>query len=229
LEHVPDILEFVKGIAAVLSDDGLSLIEVPDADWVLTNLFAHEIWDEHISYFRAQSLAKLIKSCGLNTLRLERMRFQSTRNLLCWSTPASVRDFCAERLVSDEASFETMGRFQARWDLFSERLRSLVLSTAKPIIAIGAGHAQLNFINFTGLGALVDTLIDDDKSKAGRFAPLTKPVPIKPTVEILATVRKGTLLRTAFSYRDWEDHIESVLSSYNVRSIDPYDVLASPQ
>jgi len=88
LEHVPDIFEFTRAIADVLADDGVSLIEVPDADWVVTNLFAHEIWDEHITYFRTKSLRRLLERCGLSTIELRRMRFRDTRNLLCWSTPA---------------------------------------------------------------------------------------------------------------------------------------------
>jgi hypothetical protein len=164
LEHVPDIFELVKGLAEVLSDDGLSFIEVPDNDWVIMNLFAHEIWDEHISYFRPRSLASLVENCGLKPIRLERLRFRNTRNLLCWSTSALARPANAQCLVEDEAGFEALERFQDSWNSFSERLRSLVLASPKPIIGIGAAHSQLNFLNFTGLSGAVDMLVDDDKS-----------------------------------------------------------------
>jgi len=227
LEHVPDIFELTKGIAEVLSETGLSLVEVPDTDWVVTNLFAHELWDEHISYLRPRSLSKLIENCGLKPIRLERIRFRDTRNLLCWSTPAPAPAPASTTsyLVDDEASFEDLERFQGRWDAFSERLRSVVNAGPKPVVGIGASHIQLNFLNFTGLGASVDMLIDDDKSKAEHFAPLAKPTPIRSTAEILATVRSGTLLRTAFPYPDWEDRIEEALRIQGVRSIKPYDIL----
>jgi hypothetical protein len=225
LEHVPDIFELVRGIAEVLSEGGLCFIEVPDTDWVVTNLFAHEIWDEHISYFRPQCLARLIENCGLKPVRLERMTFRDTRNLLCWSTPASAPVANAAHLVGDEADFHALERFQGNWDAFSERLRSLVFASPKPIIGIGAAHIQFNFLNFTGLGEAVDALIDDDQSKAGRFAPLARPVPIRSTSEILATVRSGTLLRTAFPYPDWENRIDSALRLYGVHSIKPYEIL----
>src|SRR5262249_41626325 len=71
LEHVPDINGFTRAIAGVLAADGVALIEVPDADWLVTNLFAHEIWDEHISYFRPRSLAALLGNSGLKPVRLE--------------------------------------------------------------------------------------------------------------------------------------------------------------
>ena len=225
LEHVPDVVEFTKGIAAVLAADGVAVIEVPDADWLVINLFAHEVWDEHISYFRPRSLATLLGSCGLKPVRLERMRLRDTRNLVCWSVPANAA--AAPCATDDEAGFEAVEGFQVRWDAFAERLRSIVSAAPAPVIAIGAAHPQLNFLNFAGLGAAVATLIDDDEAKTGRFAPLAKAVPIRSTSEILATVREGTLLRTGFPYPAWEERIESALGVYDVRAIKPYDILRS--
>jgi 2-polyprenyl-3-methyl-5-hydroxy-6-metoxy-1,4-benzoquinol methylase len=224
LEHVPDIVGFTKAIAAVLAPDGVALIEVPDADWLVTNLFAHEIWDEHISYFRPRSLAALLGNSGLTPVCLERMRLRDTRNLVCWSVLASA-NAARPCPTGDEAGFETLDGFQARWDSFSERLRAVVLASPQPVIAIGAAHPQLNFLNFSGLGAAVDVLVDDDDAKAGHFAPLAKPVPIRTTSEILATIRWGTLLRTGFPYPAWEERIESSLGAHNIRSIKPYDII----
>jgi 2-polyprenyl-3-methyl-5-hydroxy-6-metoxy-1,4-benzoquinol methylase len=228
LEHVPEIFEFTQAIADVLADDGVSLIEVPDADWVVTNLFAHEIWDEHITYFRAHSLRRLLERCGLRPFQLERMRFRDTRNLLCWSRPAgSSAASQAESLIDDEASLDKVANFQARWDGFSARLKELLLESPKPIVGIGASHIQLNFVNFTGLGDLVDILIDDDEVKTGRFAPLSRAVPIRSTADVVATMRQGTLLRIAFPYPTWEDRIDSAVQPYGVASIRPYDLVRS--
>jgi SAM-dependent methyltransferase len=222
LEHVPDIRELVGGIHDVLAPGGLSFIEVPDADWVVTRLFAHEIWDEHITYFRAGSLAQLMRHSGLPPIRLEQARFRDTRNLLCWSVRDPGNYSFPVSLAHDEASLASVAGFQKRWDLFSKRLQIRVAEASKPVIGIGASHIQLNFLNFTGLAGAVDILIDDDPWKMGRFAPLAKPVPIQKTSDVLASVRQGTLLRTAFPYPDWEQRVCDGLQVYGVGSIDPY-------
>ena len=224
LEHVPDIAGFTKAIADVLAADGVALIEVPDADWLVTHLFAHEIWDEHISYFRPRSLAAVLGSSGLKPVRLERMRLRDTRNLVSWSVPAAASR-AAPCAVEDEAGFAELESFQMRWDAFAESLRAVVLASPKPVIAIGAAHNQLNFLNFAGLAGAVDMLIDDDATKTGHFAPLAKAVPIRSTSDVLATTREGTLLRTGFPYPAWEDRIERTLAVHQVRSINPYDLL----
>jgi 2-polyprenyl-3-methyl-5-hydroxy-6-metoxy-1,4-benzoquinol methylase len=223
LEHVPDIGELAGGIADLLAPAGVSFVEVPDTDWVITQLFAHEIWDEHISYFRPQSLARLMERAGLRPIRLERVRFRDTRNLLCWSARQPAVTPLPQSLA-DEASVADVDNFQTRWDAFSARLLARVAAAPRPIIGIGASHIQLNFLNFTGLDD-IDVMIDDDSSKAGRFAPLAKQVPICTTAEVVANTRKGTLLRTAFPYPDWQERICSSLILYGVGSIKPYDLV----
>jgi 2-polyprenyl-3-methyl-5-hydroxy-6-metoxy-1,4-benzoquinol methylase len=228
LEHVPNIRELVDGIHEMLAPGGVCFIEVPDADWVVGQLFAHEIWDEHITYFRAGSLAKLIRQSGLSPIRLERARFRDTRNLLCWSVRDPAGFSFSKSLAEDEASLTDLAGFQERWANFSRRLRGLVAAAPKPIIGIGASHIQLNFLNFTGLDDAVDILIDDDPWKVGRFAPLAKPVPIRTTSDILSSVRHGTLLKTAFPYPDWEKHVSDALQVFGIGSIDPYGILSAP-
>ena len=224
LEHVPEMRELVCAIADLLAPGGLAFVEVPDTDWVITQLFAHEIWDEHVSYFRPRSLARLLERAGLHCRRLERVRFRDTRNLLCWSVRQLTAVTSPSALAEDKASSTDVDNFQSRWDAFSARVRARVAEVPKPIIGIGASHIQLNFLNFTGLDD-IDVLIDDDRAKAGRFAPLARQVPIRTTADVIANIRQGTLLRTAFPYPDWQAKICSSLLPYGVGSIEPYDLV----
>jgi SAM-dependent methyltransferase len=223
LEHVPDIRDLTQGIADILAPDGLAFIEVPDTDWVVSELFAHEIWDEHLTYFRASSLAELVRSVGLVPARLQRTRFRDTRNLLCWSIKNPLQPVTPE-LIEDTTTPADLASFQSRWDAFAARLRAEISAAPKPVVAIGAAHIQLNFLNFAGLDSCVDMMIDDDPAKAGRYAPLASPVPIRTSAEAIASIRGGTLLRTAFPYDGWEDRICAALSSHRVAVLEPYDL-----
>jgi SAM-dependent methyltransferase len=222
LEHVPDITDMVQGIAAVLAPGGLAFIEVPDTDWIVSELFAHEIWDEHITYFRAGSLAALLRRAGLVPVRLQRARFRDTRNLLCWAVRAPARVSTRPDLVDDATAAGELDSFQSRWDAVAGRLRDAVATAPRPLIAIGAAHIQMNFLNFAGLDAAVELLIDDDPVKAGHYAPLAKAVPIRSTADAIASVRAGTILRTAFPYPAWEGRICAALAPFGVGNIDPY-------
>lgn len=224
LEHVPDIGDLAAGFAAVLAPGGLCFVEVPDTDWIVSQLFAHEVWDEHISYFRAESLARLMRDVGLTPVRLTRTRFRDTCNLLCWSVRGPRLPGPREGLVENATSSAALAAFQRQWDMFAARLRQVVAAAAKPIVAIGASHIQLNFLNFTGLDACVDLLIDDDPVKTGRFAPLAAAIPIHATSDVVASLRTGTVLRTAFPYPAWEDRICAALVPRHIGVITPYSL-----
>ncbi len=223
LEHVPDIRDLTQGIADLLAPGGLGFIEVPDTDWIISDLFAHEIWDEHISYFRAGSLARLLRSCGLTPLRIERVRFRDTRNLLCWAQRDTAESVAPAALLGDATSKQEMAGFQERWDAFAARLRAVVGRAPRPLIAVGASHIQVNFLNYAGLDGSVDLMIDDDPTKAGHYAPLARAVPIRSTADVLQSVRAGTVLRTAFPYPAWEDRICDALAPHGIAAIKPYD------
>ena len=224
LEHVPDIRDLMHGIAAILAPGGLCFLEVPDTDWIVSQLFAHEIWDEHVSYFRAGALTRLVRGAGLTPVRLKRTRFRDTCNLLCWAVRGACPPGLVEDLADDLSSPADLSDFQSRWDAFSARLRDAVAAAARPVVAIGASHIQLNFLNFTGLDHSVDLLIDDDPLKAGHYAPLATAVPIRTTADVLASLGTGTVLRTAFPYPAWEDRIAAALAPRGIATITPYDL-----
>ncbi|MSP02600.1 MAG: class I SAM-dependent methyltransferase [Acetobacteraceae bacterium] len=221
LEHVPNIRELTAAIASMLRPGGLSFIEVPDCDWVIPGLLAHEIWDEHLTYFRAGSLARLIGATGLTPVRLDRLRFRDTRNLLCWSVRGAVPAGMTAIIAEDATLPVELALYQQRWDAFAARLRARVALAPRPVVGIGASHIQLNFFNFTGLDDSIDLLVDDDPVKAGRYAPLARPVQIQSTETLLATLRGGTIIRSAFPYPSWEDRICDALAPFGVDVIAP--------
>lgn len=222
LEHVPEPGGLAEGLAELLQPGGLAFIEVPDSDWIVSELFAHEIWDEHISYFRAGSLATLLRRTGLMPVRLQRVRFRDTRNLLCWAIRAPCPPTVACDVAADATTPAEVASFQSRWEAFAARLRAAVLDSAPPLIAIGAAHIQMNFLNFSGLADKVGLLIDDDPVKAGRYAPLAAAVPIRTTADVISSVRAGTIIRTAFPYPTWEDRVCTALGRFGIGCIMPY-------
>ena len=221
LEHVPDIPGMLAAIADVLAPGGFCFMEVPDTDWVISRLFAHEIWDEHLAYFRPGNLALAMRRAGLEPVRLESVRFRDTANLLCWAVRSGGREIPTD-VAADATAMADLKSFAARWAALTARLRADLVEAPRPIVAVGASHIQLNFLNYAGLSGAVDLLIDDDPRKAGRFAPLAGPVPICTTDQALATLTGGTILCTAFPYPGWQHRICQGLAPQGVRVVDPY-------
>lgn len=65
LAHVADPVDFVKGLAYCLDDDGTLAIEVHYAAGVIQGLQYDSIYHEHLCYFTLRSLSHLMSKCGL--------------------------------------------------------------------------------------------------------------------------------------------------------------------
>ncbi|MDO8289814.1 MAG: class I SAM-dependent methyltransferase [Parvibaculum sp.] len=222
LEHVPAPKDLIAAIATLLKPGGICIIEVPDTDWVIEHLCIHEIWDEHISYFRPGSLHRLLKSKGLSVLALDAIRFRDTRNLVCFAMRGETPD--ALEQVRDQTTLEDIANCADRWRILINSLQNAIAAAPKPLIAIGASHIQINFINFAKLDMQIQILIDDDPRKQNRRAPIGKGIPIISTDDAIESIVQGTILRTAFPYPAWMDKITDTMAAKGVTIIDPFDL-----
>jgi len=71
LNHIDDLHAFVEGVALMLADDGVMVVEVPHAlDLILNNEF-DTIYHEHLSEFSVRSLVDLLGGAALEVWGLE--------------------------------------------------------------------------------------------------------------------------------------------------------------
>lgn len=59
LEHIPDPVGFLQGVAAANGGGGLVYIEVPCLDWIARHRAFFDIYYEHVNYFRLEDLTAL--------------------------------------------------------------------------------------------------------------------------------------------------------------------------
>ena len=73
LAHVDDTLDFLRGCASLLAEDGLVIIEVPYLRDLLDLVAYDTIYHEHHCYFSATSLKRLCEAAGLVAVRIDRL------------------------------------------------------------------------------------------------------------------------------------------------------------
>lgn len=226
LEHVPAPKALLEAMAMLLAPGGRLLLEVPDSTTILDDLFGHELWDEHLTYFCAPHIRTLLARTGFDVEVVDMASHLGSRNVVAWarrsgSTGAAAPD------ASEAARLAAMcGRFDGRWRAFGEALQKSLQECPRPVLAAGASHPQTNFLHFTGLASLVDGLLDDDPAKIGRHVPLARPVPVM-SCAALDGHEGGTLLLTGFGYRGWMDRLRETGSRRGLRTVDPLAGLSS--
>lgn len=218
LEHVPDPLQFLGAIRHLLADGGLVCIEVPSARPILDHMHAHEIWDEHLSYFLPENLSYALNKAGFAVKDISVKSHLEMENIIVWARPCMAGN---PKIPDMRERVKTCANLSRRWEVVREKVLEIVRTCPRPLVALGASHPQSNFLNFSGVSPWVDMAIDDDPAKVGLWLPLKgKNVPIVPSSQLKEVVTGGTLLLTAFGYPQWMEEASKAVAGHAKATVD---------
>ncbi len=206
LAHVPDVNGFVRGLAILLGEDGVAVIEVPYVREMVDRCEFDTIYHEHVFYFSLSSLTALLARHGLVVDTVQRLPIHGgSLRILASRVPGRQKDGSVEALLSAEGAWVREPRY---YDSFRERvvalksvLRDVVLglrARGKRIAGYGAAAKGAILLNYAGLGReAVDFVVDRSPHKQGLLMPGVR-VPIE-APSVLVTKRPDYTLLLAWN------------------------------
>jgi SAM-dependent methyltransferase len=183
LAHVPDLNGFVRGIAAVLKQGGVAVIEVPYVRDMVERLEFDTVYHEHLCYFSVTALDRLFGRHGLTLARVERLDIHGgSLRVFAVHAAGAARDQSVEDMLAAEQR-EGLTR-SAYYAGFAERVRRLgqtltqllgaLKKAGKRIAAYGASAKGSTLLNTFGIDrAVLDFVADRSSYKQGRYTPGT--------------------------------------------------------
>jgi hypothetical protein len=206
--HVADLPDFLAGIAHLIGDDGVAVVEVQNlADLLLGNQFDH-VYHEHRFYFSLTSLGAACWRAGLNVVDVEHTPAQggSLRvTLRRRQTPDSSRAWWrpAEDWLRDIAAYAAL---QGRVDGLCSQLSKLLLAervAGRKVAGYAATAKSATLLNSCAIEPhWIDHVVDTTPAKIGRYTPGTHiPIvrpgdrPLPDTYLLLAWNYLGDVLR----------------------------------
>jgi hypothetical protein len=205
----------------LLADEGVLFLEVPGSSPVIDGLRGFELWDEHLTYFSASNLARMVVAAGYTIVDAGSLPHRDSENLYIWCSSKKGGGDAALVHAGNERVIAGCRNFSVRWEEYCKELRQQAEKWPRPIFAAGASHLQSNFLLFTGLGKLVQGLADDDPVKLGRWVAVPQPVQVITTSALRDTARSGTMLLTGFGYPQWMKKIRAEVERVGVTPLDP--------
>ena len=184
LAHVPDLTGFVCGLACLLKDEGIAVIEVPSVKDLVDRCEFDTIYHEHLSYFSLLALDRLFRRNGLTIVDVEHLSihggslrlFASRSAAASASSPhPSVETRLDEERVWGADRMIPYRRFANDVSALKSALLALTSTLkrdGKRIAAYGAAAKGSTLLNYVGLGTdVLDFVVDRSTYKQGRYMP----------------------------------------------------------
>jgi 2-polyprenyl-3-methyl-5-hydroxy-6-metoxy-1,4-benzoquinol methylase len=171
IANIDELGPFFTGIDALLSEDGIVVLETQYALDVLTRTLLDVIYHEHVSYFAVGPMQRFLASRGFELIRAERIapKGGSIRFVAQRQRGARTQDPGVAALMADE---EAAGLFDERlFAAFNERIARLGQQIRERLersraqtgraLAYGASVGCSALIHYFDLGSRIDAVFDD--------------------------------------------------------------------
>jgi len=197
LAQVPDINDFVAGVAALLAREGTATFEFPHLAKLIEHLEYDTIYHEHFSYFSLHSIRSIFGAQGLELVDVEELPSHggSLRVFLQHAEAggepsAAVADVLTRE---DDQGMREPATYERFADGVRESKRALLelliglRREGKHVVGYGAPGKGNTLLNYCGIRTdFLDYTVDRNPYKQGKHTPGTH-IPIHPPERIAET------------------------------------------
>jgi SAM-dependent methyltransferase len=181
LAHVPDINDFVAGIARLLKPTGRASIEFPHLLRLLEGNQFDTIYHEHYSYLSLRAVQRIAEAAGLMVADVEELPTHGG-SLRVWlahqgaaETNAGVAKALAAETTGGLESLRPYEGFQQRAETTKHGLLEFLLQAKREgrrVLGYGAAAKGNTLLNYAGIRAdLLPAVADRAASKQGKLLP----------------------------------------------------------
>jgi SAM-dependent methyltransferase len=186
LAHVPDLHDFVEGIARLLASDGIASIEFPHLLRLMEQAQFDTIYHEHFSYFSLLALEPVLTAHGLTMVDVEALTTHggSLRLTLAHVDARDGHDASGkarvDAVVAAEraAGLDSIDAYRSFGALVERRKRDILRflfdrrDAGDRIVGYGAPAKGNTMLNYCGIGTdLIEFTVDANPLKQGTLLP----------------------------------------------------------
>lgn len=221
LAHVPDINDFLRGVATLLKSSGIATFEFPYLLNLIREAQFDTIYHEHYSYLSLTAVVRIFRANGLVVTDVEQWPTHGG-SLRVFARRADDGDVAVapavEAMLAQEAAAgisqaALYGGFQARANAIKDDLLTFLREqkrAGKKVGAYGAAAKGNTLLNFAGVHSdLLTYVADRSPAKQGKFLPGSH-IPVVDERRLLADRPDWVLVLPWNLRQEIEDQLASI-------------------
>ena len=179
--HIPNLVELIKTIDQLLSNDGVFIFEEPYLGSMFEKTSYDQIYDEHIFMFSASSVQKIFNMYDFELIDVIKQETHggSMRYIV---SRKKVRDISknVQKILDNEKSMnldnlESCNIFKKNCEASKLKLNNILkkfISEGKKIVGYAATSKSTTVLNFCGIDFnTIEYICDTTKEKIGKYSP----------------------------------------------------------
>ena len=183
LAHVPNINDFVAGVAILLKPNGVATFEFPHLLQMIKHAQFDTIYHEHFSYLSFTAVDHIFSECGLQLFDVQEISTHGG-SLRVFAQRADQRQYEISNSVNslleleEKVGIKSVGyynTFQQRADHIKNDLTVFLINAKKEnkkVLAYGAAAKGNTLMNYAGIRPdLLPAVIDRNRTKQNKYMP----------------------------------------------------------
>ena len=181
LAHVPDLGDFVDGLAELLKPGGVASVEVPHLLQLIRHVQFDTIYHEHLSYFSLITLERVFAASKMDIFDVEELGTHGG-SLRIWAGETGRRRPSSRLLAVREAERRAGLDDATAYEGFEAKVRRCrasvlafleqAMTDGQTVVAYGAAAKGNTLLNYCGIGReQIAYVVDRSPHKQGRFLP----------------------------------------------------------
>jgi len=183
LAHVPDILDFVRGMKYILKPSGVITMEFPHLLKLIQFHQFDTIYHEHFSYLSFLTTQRIFEAAGLKIFDVDEIETHGGSLRIYATHQENIKQTFSENvsnMINKERAFgleslDTFAHFQNRVNSIKNRFNRFLIDakiSGKSVIAYGAAAKGNTLLNFSGVKSdLIQFIVDASPFKQGKYTP----------------------------------------------------------
>lgn len=183
LAHVPNVNDFVRGLATLLAAEGVLTMEFPHLGRLLAGTQFDTIYHEHFSYFSLGTAERIFKDHGLVIFDVDTVPTHGGSLRIYVRHASHTARVVSERVAALRKAEETEGLSRLEtYVQFAERVKEVkrkllaflipLRRAGKHVVAYGAAAKGNTLLNYCGIRTdFIDYVVDRSPTKQGKVLP----------------------------------------------------------